>query len=467
MKSTKIFMAALAAASVPMMQSCSDNNNDDIIGGGNNNQETVTSAPGFVLAATGTVLGSSANVLLSPTTLDEGSISIVGNGLTNDGATQWVFVDGKYLYALTYNQGNGGTTRSYYRDANGDIKARSKEYEIKRFTTFGTYGDYIITTSTGDAASSFANAAGNLPKSLLISYLHITDETYTTNASSEKYLAENYVGTGEYVILAGIQQRGNQLFSAVIPNGLSAYGVAIDNGKYILPGNEDLVKTESGGSASSAYVKGELQYTQYPNKCWVAIYNDHNMTDPTIISTDKISYACGRYKSQYYQMIWAADNGDIYVFSPSYAKTMTDKRQQTTLPAGVVRIPAGSNNFDNYYVNLEEQSNGAGFLNCYPMGESKFLLVMYDRPFSETGYTANTLAMFDGATGKLTYISGLPEASTITGFSKGVYNEDGKTYVVVVTDSYPAVYCIDHNTATATKGLEIQATTCTAIGVLK
>ena len=35
-------------------------------------------------------------------------------------------------------------------------------------------------------------------------------------------------------------------------------------------------------------------------------------------------------------------NGDIYVFSPSYAKTMTDPRQQTNLPAGVVRIPNGS-----------------------------------------------------------------------------------------------------------------------------
>lgn len=43
-------------------------------------------------------------------------------------------------------------------------------------------------------------------------------------------------------------------------------------------------------------------------------------------------------KSQYYQTIWEADNGDIYVFSPSFAKTMDDVRQQTTLPAGVVRI---------------------------------------------------------------------------------------------------------------------------------
>ena len=64
-------------------------------------------------------------------------------------------------------------------------------------------------------------------------------------------------------------------------------------------------------------------------------------------------------KSQYYQTIWAADNGDIYVFSPSYAKTMDDARQQTTLDAGVVRIKAGTEEFDpSYYYSIEDQTNG-------------------------------------------------------------------------------------------------------------
>ena len=93
-------------------------------------------------------------------------------------------------------------------------------------------------------------------------------------------------------------------------------------------------------------------------------------------------------------MIWAAGNGDIYVFSPSYAKTMTDPRQQTNLPAGVVRIPNGSEDFDDYYCNLEEQSNGNSFLRSWHITEDYFLLLMYDRPFSQTGYTANQLAVF-------------------------------------------------------------------------
>ena len=103
-----------------------------------------------------------------------------------------------------------------------------------------------------------------------------------------------------------------------------------------------MIKKEAGGSGSSSYKKDELQWTQYPNECHIAIFNDETLTEKKIITTDKISYAAGRMKSQYYQMVWSAGNGDIYVFSPSYAKTMTDSRQQTTLPAGVVRIPAGT-----------------------------------------------------------------------------------------------------------------------------
>lgn len=49
-------------------------------------------------------------------------------------------------------------------------------------------------------------------------------------------------------------------------------------GQWILPGNEDLVKTEDGGSNSSSYKKGELQWTQYPNECMVAIFDDETLT---------------------------------------------------------------------------------------------------------------------------------------------------------------------------------------------
>lgn len=444
------------------LSACTDNEPDYGLG---------TEAKGeYVIASSVTASGNTTNVLLTSETLDKGTVSTVNNGLVNDGATQWVFYKNQYLYALTYNQGNAGTTRSYIMDSNNEVKARSGEFAVKRFTTYGIYDKYIMTSSTGDGPTAYADENGYLPKMFLLSYLDVSAETFTTNDTQNKaYMSENFLGNGEYVTLAGILERNNKLYSAAIPMGLSQYGSATDGGKWILPGNEDLVKTEDGGSNSSSYKKGELQWTQYPNKCWVAIFDDETLTNKKIIETDKISYACGRFKSQYYQTIWAADNGDIYVFSPSYAKTMADKRQQTTLDAGVVRIKAGTEEFDpDYYYSIEAQTGGKSFIRCWHITGDYFLLLMYDRPLTESGFAAKELAIYKGEDESLTYVKGLPSTDVISGFGNTPFSEDGIAYMAVTTTdgSQPAVYRIDPKTATATKGLTVEAEQISGVGKL-
>ena len=154
----------------------------------------------------------------------------------------------------------------------------------------------------------------SVQKGIAITYLHVTDQIMKNR---DVIRGENFLGNGEYVTFAGILEANNKIYTAPIPMGLSVYGSAFEDGKWVK--YPELVKTEDGGSNSSSYEKGELQWTQYPNEAWVAIYNDENFNNPTLIRTDKISYACGRMRSQYYQTIWAADYGDVYVFSPSYA----------------------------------------------------------------------------------------------------------------------------------------------------
>ena len=456
------FLAGLFATAMTglALTSCTDT---EVPGGGNNNE----TKGDFVVAASVTASGNTTNVLLTSKTLDEGSVSTVNNGLVNDGASQWVFYKDQYLYGLTYNQGNAGTTRSYIMNSANEVQARSGEFAVKRFTTYGIYDKYIITASTGDGPTEYADDKQYLPKMFLLSYLDVAAETFKTNDTKVKaYMSENFLGNGEFVTLAGILEHNKKIYSAAVPMGLSQYGAAVDGGKYILPGNETLVKTEDGGSNSSAYKKGELQWTQYPNECWVAIFDDAAMTTKKLIKTDKISYACGRFKSQYYQTIWEADNGDIYVFSPSYAKTMSDVRQRTTLPAGVVRIPDGQEDFD-YYCDLEEQSGGKSFLRCWHIADDYFLLLMYDRPLTETGFEAKELAVFKAGSKKLTYVTGLPSADLISGFGNTPYTENGYAYMAVTTtDGHPAVYKIDPSSATATKGVTVEATQITGIGKL-
>ena len=197
----------------------------------------------YVIASSVTASGNTTNVLVSSKTLDNGTVSTINNGLVNDGATQWVFYKNQYLYGLTYNQGNAGTTRSFYMNANYDVVARSGEYAVKRFTTYGIFDKYIITASTGDGYTGYADENGYLPKTFLFSYLDVPAETYTTNDTQEKaYLSENFLGNGEFVTLAGILEHNSKIYSAAVPMGLSQYGSKADNGKWILPGNEDLVK---------------------------------------------------------------------------------------------------------------------------------------------------------------------------------------------------------------------------------
>ncbi len=457
----KISLIAFLATALMCFTACDNESNEPT-------PPASTANGAYVIASSVTASGNTTNVLLSSQSITEGSVSTINNGLVNDGATYWVFYQNKYLYGLTYNQGNAGTTRSYIMGDNG-IEARAAEYAVKRFTTYGIYDKYIITSSTGDGPAEWADENGYIPQSFLLSYLDVEAETYTTNDTrQEMYLSENFLGNGEYVTLAGMLESNGKLWSVAVPMGLSQYGVKDDNGKWVREGYADLIKTEAGGSGSGAYEKDELQWTQYPDECWVAIFDDATLGTKKLIKTDKISYACGRHKSQYYQTIWAADNGDVYVFSPSYAKTMKDNRQKTTLDAGVVRIKAGTFEFDpNYYYSIEAQTGGKSFLRCWHITADYFLMLMYDRPLTESGFAANQLAIFKGSTGQLTYVQGMPSTDLISGFGSSIYNENGKAHIAVTTtEGYPAIYAIDPATATATRGATIEATQITGVGRL-
>ncbi len=456
-------LRALALAVIPMagLTACSDN--DEPAGGDN----TAGGEGKFVFATT--VQGSNATsyVLLTGESLDGGTLSTVNNGLLNDGATQWVFYK-DFLYALTYNQGNAGTTRSYILGNNGQMKARSTVYNISRFSSYGAYDDDIITMSTGEGPAALADAHGYRPMTLLVTYLNVYNETTRSNdTSTGAYSMENFLGNGEYVTLAGAEQSGKRLYCGAVPMGLSQYGAAYDNGKWIRPGYEHLVHTEAGGTGSGAYKAGELVGTQYPDECWVAIYDNADMLHPVLAKTDRISTPCGRYRSQYYQTVWAADNGDIYVFSASYAKTMTDPGQQTKLPAGVCRIPAGSTSFDDYYCNIEEKTPGGNrsFMRCWPAGGDRFLMIMYDRPLTEKNPAATELAIFDASDKKLTYVTGLP--ANVTSIGKTVYTQNGNVYIPInVENERPAIYAINTTTARATRGVTIEATDITGFGYM-
>lgn len=415
----------------------------------------------------GTVTGGTSNTaayLLTSGSLDEGEVTAVGNGFETDysRAATWLFFGNKYLYRLSYNMGSDGTTVAFYLDRNGKIRQRSGEYTIQNFTAYGTYGNKIITTATGPGSTT--DTYGNQAYAINLTVLDVENETTDTKS----ILAENFLGNGEYVMLAGLLEANGKIYSGVVPLGCSPYGVAAGAVKQ---GNEDLIKGESGGTGGGMYTAGTLDGTQYPDECYVAIFNDDTFTNPTIVRTDKMSWAAGRMRSAYYQTVWAADNGDIYVFSPSYAKLQSDSRQQTKHPSSVMRIKQGATEFDTTYepFDIEVAADNNAMYRCWHITEDYFLLQMYANGINAQGTGATKMAVFKGEDRTFNYVEGLPDERVISSFPvKNIYCEDGVCYISVVTTdgAKPRVYKINPKTATATPGLSVNVDEPGAIGKL-
>lgn len=448
------FYTAAAMVLALGMTSCSS---DEPI----NNGDTPISqtASKFVLA----VGADKANFLVTADDLTSGKLSTVGNGLTTDAATNWLTWGDSRLLGLVYKQGNPATAMSFFVNAAGKAEKTTVQYDVKRYSTYGLYGDYVLTGA--HVNSNLKDEAGRVAKGLEASCLNVKNgELKTVNMPGE-----NFLGNGEYVTFAGFQQSGNMLYTGIIPLGLSVYGSAAEGGKYVK--YPDLVAKEDGGEKSSSYKKGELQWTQYPDEAWVAVYDGMNLEGtPTLIKNDKISYPAGRFKSQYYQMIWPDDKGDLYVFSPNFSRIYyTGEEQRSKLPAGVVRIKKGEKKFDDsYYVNLEAQADGHSFLRVWPAGESRFLLQMFSGEMGKNAEGATKLAIFDAATGKLTYVSGLPEEGSYSFVAvvTPLY-DNGKVYFPVnMNTGNPRVYVIDVKTATAQAGAEVEGNSLSSISKL-
>ena len=409
----------------------------------------------YVVAAQSGGSSSTAMYLATSETLDEGTLTTVGNGLETESGSNLIFYRDAYLFNFQYNDGNAGTGFSYRLNSSGTIE-EARQYTYNRTTTYGTWGDNVITAST-NAGTAENDGEGN--------YAY--------------YLQFNYLS------FAGFVEANDRLYTSVVPMGMSHYAV---NTYPELISDVKLITDHSGGQGSGQYTAGMIPTTQYPDSAFIAIYSgdDFNET-PVIARTNKIGFASGRMRSQYYQTIWAADNGDLYVFSPGYGRTTTAEttvtdtntgqthtlyRVQGQLPSGVARIKAGETEFDDsYYVNLELQGNHNPMFRCWHITEDYFLLQMYSdgaEGMAGTSAKRNELAVFKGEDQTLTVVTGLPDTSVLSSFGTPC-SDKGYAYIpVVMTDgTTTTIYRIDPATATATAGLSIKSVdSVAALGVL-
>jgi len=376
--------------------------------GTENNGDNITAATSKYVIAAKT---QDATYLVTAESLEEGTVTSVGAGTETIGGSYWVFYDDDFLFSLKYNDGEAGTGASYILNKTSGKVTEHQSYTFNRITTYGIWGENVITASTNDGNKE-TDAQGNRAKYLQFNYLNSNNGTTTTG----NCLAENFLGNGEIVSFAGFVEANNKLYTSVIPMGMSHYGVNTFPDKIT---DGELVAKTDGGQGSGSYTAGQIPSTQYPDNAYIAIYSGDSFDEkPIIVETDKIGFACGRNRSQYYQTIWAADNGDLYVFSPGFGRTATSsadlKKVTGKLPSGVVRIKAGETSFDpNYYYNLEEQGSKHPMFRCWHITKDYFLLQMYSEgTMSGKNAPVKELAVFKAEAGLLTTVSdGFPSAN--------------------------------------------------------
>ncbi|MDR3339288.1 MAG: DUF4374 domain-containing protein [Candidatus Symbiothrix sp.] len=385
----------------------------------------------YVIAAT----GESGSYLLQTDDADSGNLSILNNGVEAATPTVWWFHNNKYLYQLTYAQGEAGLGASFELDENGLIKERNIGFKIDdRFTTYGSYGKYIITAAA--KATSYTDDAGNMQQGIAFTLL----DTEAQSKEAKIISSENILGNGEYATVSGIVDVNNKIYTAICPLGVSAWGAA-----------------HGAGVVSSA--------TAYPDSVWIAIYDNVNFENPKILRDNRLSYATSRFRSQYYKNIVADEKSNVYVFSSSADANTTKK-------SGVIRIKAGAEAFDpSFYFDIETAAEGRRLFNVWHITGDYFLLQLYTEATS-TQEDAKRLAVFNAAgnsgNGSFAWIQGLPAIDVVGTYGKTPLADKGKFYMPVVTtdDQEPAIYVIDPATATATKGTVITATGVSSIGKL-
>ena len=180
---------------------------------------------------------------------------------------------------------------------------------------------------------------------------------------------------------------------------------------------------------------------------------DYSLNIQKMIYDNRIGTSVGAMRSVRYTQSGLDDNGNVYVFSGSSA---TDSK------VGALRIKKGETEFDKSYMfDILSKADGYRFRKAFHISGSKFLLEFYtDKTKYGNMDASGKMAVVDMDAQSLTWVTGLPDASTVSfGWGDGYA---GAYYLPVAaptsmsggsgstTSVTPTIYKIDATTGVAT-----------------
>lgn len=203
---------------------------------------------------------------------------------------------------------------------------------------------------------------------------------------------------------------------------------------------------------------GDTWETPITDTAYVAIYSYPSMTLEKIIKDDR-STPIGYYGNQ--PVIMEAENGDIYTLSTaSYAAGYT----QVDNPSGVLKIDASTDEFDaSFFMNIEDD-HGYRVLTGEYAGNGKIVARVISVSNDDNsgvgswaGFTTENpickIAIIDVNAETFEIVDDIPLHGGQ--YKTPFFLENGKVMVSINDGSSAAVYAVDAETATATKGANI------------
>ena len=274
-------------------------------------------------------------------------------------------------------------------------------------TTSGVFTGYIY------ARGASAQGIGSLQAGLR-SY-KVVNGKLSEIATAQKVSAFGNTGTfGTYSYAAQISQP----YAFVVDSTGNGNNIAVGLTSYAIDEvNPNISNIIDMGNGQVAMV---LNYSNRDSAA-VAIC-DYSLNIKKVIYDNRIGTSVGAMRSVRYSQSAADDNGNIYVFSGSSA---TDSK------VGALRINKGETEFDkNYKFEILSKADGYRFRKAFHISGSKFLLEFFTDKTQYANMSASgKMAVVDVEAQTLTWVSGLPDPSTVSfGWGDGY---DGAYYLPV------------------------------------
>jgi hypothetical protein len=396
----KLKLAALFVTAFTLSVSCSD---DDAASGGDNTGS-------FIVTVTPAASEAVADYLLTSGTLESGKISILGNGVEQDGTYRYYVTHNNKFFSMLYGQGNPGAVTAY----------NMEDGKLKKLTNFQTETVQAFAPVNNDLLLMKISRNAATPSSL---WYKVSTESLTITAEGS-FNSLEMTGLGELAHFTWLKQVGDKVF------------------------------------APYQTIKDRNFNTDYPDQAWIAVFNYADMKLEKIIKDDRTSFIGSYFRDG----LNVAENGDVYAFSPSAATK--DGKLSSTKPSAITRIKAGTTEFDDYYFDVDAASGGLNVTSWLYVGENKYIVLSQDKSERTAYPTGLRVGIINVADKTYKTVAGFPAVADIDMVTTNNYTpKDGRTGYIGVTLKTGAsyVYKIDATALTATRGLEVEGGGITAI----